>query len=132
MPQDGNTVCENSVHEKVQWFTAKFHSLHQAFGTCEVSTHKLLHLIGTITNPNQCESFVATLGRINARHRANSSIRVQPTTTCRRNDAVTRGSKRLTSGRPALGTKRASKRTRNSANAISHNQPNTKSHDFGL
>ena len=103
-----------------------------AFGTSEGSTDKLLRLIGTIKNANQCESFLATLGGINARHRANASIRVQTTTTCRRTDGVTRGSKRLASGRPALGTKRASKRTRNLANAISHNQHNTKSHGFGL
>ena len=44
---------------------------------------------------------------------------------------VTRGSKRLASGRPAVGTKRASKRPRNLANAISHNQPNAKSHGSG-
>ena len=63
--------------------------------------------------------------------RANASIRVQPTTMCRRTDGVTRSSKRLASGRPALGTKCASKRPRNLANAISHNQPNVKSHGSG-
>ena len=48
------------------------------------------------------ESFVATLGGINAGHSANASIRVQPTTMCRRTGGMTRGSKRLASGRPAL------------------------------
>jgi hypothetical protein len=72
--------------------------------------------------------FVATLGGINAGHRANASIRVEPTTMCRRTDGVTRRSKRLACGRPALGTKRVSKRPRNVANAISRNQPNAKSH----
>jgi hypothetical protein len=37
MPQNDNTVRENAVDEKVQCFTAKFESLHQAFGTSEVS-----------------------------------------------------------------------------------------------
>ena len=63
--------------------------------------------------------------------RANASIRVQPTAMCRRTDGVTRISKRLACRRPAMGTKRASKRPRNLANAISHNQPNAKSHGCG-
>ena len=37
VPQNDNTVCENAVDEKVQCFTAKFGSLHQSFGTSEVS-----------------------------------------------------------------------------------------------
>ena len=74
-----------------------------------MSIDKLLHHIGKLKNANQWESFVATLGGINAGHRANASIRAQPTTMCRRTDGVTRGSKRLASGKPALGTKRASR-----------------------
>jgi len=48
MPQNDNTVREIAVDEKVQCFTGKFESLHQAFGTCEVSIDKLLRRIGTI------------------------------------------------------------------------------------
>jgi len=109
VPQNDNTVCENAVDEKVHCFTAKFESLHQAFGTSEVPIDKLLRRVGTIKNANQWESFVATLGGINAGHRANASIRVQPTTMCRRTDGVTRRSKRLACRRPAMGMKRASK-----------------------
>jgi hypothetical protein len=76
VPQNDNTLCENTVDEKVQCFTAKFESLHQALGTSEVSIDKLLCHIGTIKNANQWESFVG----INAGHRANTSIRIQPTT----------------------------------------------------
>ena len=47
MPQNDNTVCENAVDEKVHCFTAKFESLHQAFGTSEVSIDKLLRRVGT-------------------------------------------------------------------------------------
>jgi hypothetical protein len=93
VPQNDNTICENEVDEKVQCFTAKCESLHQTFGTSEVSNDKLLSRIGTIKNVNQWESFVATLGRINAGHRANASIGVQPTTMCPMTDGVTRGSK---------------------------------------
>jgi hypothetical protein len=93
--------------KKVQCFTAKFELLHQAFRTSEVSIDKLLRPVGTINNANQLESFVATLGGINAGHRANASIRVRPNTMCRRAEGVTRGSKCLACGRPALGTKRA-------------------------
>jgi hypothetical protein len=50
--QNDNTVCENAVDEKVQCFTAKFESLHQAFGTSEVSIDKLLRRVGTIKNVN--------------------------------------------------------------------------------
>ena len=78
----------------MQCFTAKFESLHQAFGTCEVSIDKLLRRIGTINNANQWESFIANLGGINAALRANASIGVQPTAEHRRTDGVTGGSKR--------------------------------------
>ena len=131
VPQNDNAVCENAVDEKVQCFTAKFELLHQAFGTSEVSIDKLVRRIGTIKNANHWKSFVATLVRLNAGHRANASIRVQSTTKCRRTDGVTQGSKRLASVRPALGTKRTSKRPRNLVNAISRNQPNAKSHGSG-
>jgi hypothetical protein len=52
--------------------------------------------------------FVATLGGINAGHRTNASICIRPTTVCCRTDGVTRRSKRLACGRPALGRKRTS------------------------
>jgi hypothetical protein len=94
MPQNDNTVRENAVDEKVQCFTAKFESLQKAFGISEVSIDKLLRRIGTIKNVNEWENFVTTLGGINAGHRVNASIRVQPTTMCRRRDGLTRGSKR--------------------------------------
>jgi hypothetical protein len=129
--QNDNTVHINAVDEQVQCFTAKFESLHRAFGSCEVSIDKLLRCIGMIKNANQWESFVATLGGINAGHRANASIHIQPTNMCRRRDGVTWGSKRAASGRPALGTKRANKLPRNLANVISHNKPNVKSHGSG-
>jgi len=61
VPQNDNTVRENAVDEKVQRFTAKFESLHQAFGTSEVSIDKLLRLIGTIKNANQWDSFIELL-----------------------------------------------------------------------
>jgi len=61
----------------------------------------------------------------------NASIRVQSTIMCRRTDGVTRESKRLACGRPALRTKGISKRPRNLANAISRNQPNAKLHGSG-
>ena len=117
VPQNYKAVCENAVDEKVQSFTAKFESFHQAFGTSEVSIDKLLSRIDTIKNANHWESFTATLGAINAGQWANGSILVQPTTVFLRTHRETRGSKRLASGRPALGTKRASKRPRNLANA---------------
>ena len=63
----------------MQCITAKLESLHQAFGTSEVSVDKLVGRIGTIKNANQWEDFIATLGGINAVHRANTIIRVQPT-----------------------------------------------------
>jgi len=66
--QNDNTVCENAVDEKVHCFTAKFESLHQAFGTSEVPIDKLLRRVATIKNANQWESFVATLGGTNAGH----------------------------------------------------------------
>ena len=105
MPQEGNTVCENQLMKKC---SVLLPSLNHC-GTSEVSTDKLLCCIGTIENANRWESFVETLGGINAGHRANANIGVQSTSTCRRTDGVTRGSKRLASGRPALRTNRASK-----------------------
>jgi hypothetical protein len=61
VPQNDNTIRENAVDEKVQCFTAKFESLHQAFGTSEVSLDKLLRFIGTIKNANQWDSFIELL-----------------------------------------------------------------------
>ena len=58
MAQNDHTVCENAVGENLQCFTAKFESLHQAFGTSEVYIDKLLRRIGTIKNANQWGSFV--------------------------------------------------------------------------
>jgi len=46
------TLCENAFDEKVQCFTAKFESLHQAFGTSEGSIDKSLRHIDTIKNSN--------------------------------------------------------------------------------
>jgi len=53
VPQNDNTVCENAVDEKVQCFTAKFESLHQAVGTSDVFIDRFLCCIGTIKNENQ-------------------------------------------------------------------------------
>jgi len=57
VPQNDNTVCENSVDEKVHCFTAKFESLHQAFGISEVYIDKFLRRIGTTKNAKQWEKF---------------------------------------------------------------------------
>jgi hypothetical protein len=114
----------------VQIFTVKFESLHQAFGISEVSVDKLLGGIGTSKNANPWESFVATLGGMHGIglmqvFAFSQLVSVVDT------DGVTRRSKRLAGGKQELGTKRASKRQRSLANAISHKQPNAKSHDSG-
>ena len=108
VPQNGNTVRENAVDKKVQRFIAKSESLHQAFGTSEVSIDKSPRRIGTVKNANKWESFVATLGGINAGHRANASNRVQPTTVCRRTDGLTRGTQAVSQWKTSTG-----KETRN-------------------
>jgi hypothetical protein len=45
VPQNEDTVCENAFEEKVHCFTVKFESLHQAFGTSDVSIAKLLRRV---------------------------------------------------------------------------------------
>jgi hypothetical protein len=104
---------KNKVDEKVQCFTAKSESLHQAFGTSEKSIDKLIRRIGTIKNANLWESFAATLGGINAGNRAGpkSSRSVNCRVSQERRSDT--GSKHLASGTPALGTKRANKLPRN-------------------
>jgi len=80
--------------------------LYQAFGKSEVSIDKLLRRIGTIKNANQWESFVATLGGINAGHRANASIRVQPTTMCRKDRWSETGIQALSQWKTSTGNER--------------------------
>ena len=106
VPQNDNAVCENAVDEKVQCFTAKFELLHQAFGTSEVSNDKLVRRIGTIKNANHWKSFVATLVRLNAGHRANASIRVQPTTMCRKDRWSETGIQALSQWKTSTGNER--------------------------
>jgi hypothetical protein len=132
VPQNDNTVCESAVDEKVHCFTAKSETLQQTFGTSEVSINKLLRRVGTIKNANQWESFVVTLGGINAGHRANAIIRFQANHYESQDRWSDTGIQVFSQcGRPALGTKRASKRPRNLANAIGRKQPNAKSHGSG-
>jgi len=65
------------------------------------------------------------------RRRSGAAIRVQPTTIARRLPLITRGSKRLPSGRPAKNEIILNKRRRNLGENIKKNQPNAKSHGSG-
>jgi hypothetical protein len=91
-----------------------------------VPTDILLRRIGTIKNANQWKSFVATLGGINAGHRANASIRVHPTTVSQDRWSDTE-IQALSLWKTSPGNE-TRKRPRNVANAISRNEPNAKSH----
>lgn len=91
--------------------------------------NKLTERLKKVKSKGQWETFLHTArSSITLCRRDGSSIRVQPTSLSRRKPGVTRGSKRLPLGRPAVGEKVIKKTCRNLAENIRINQPNAKSH----
>jgi len=106
---------------------------HSQFGSTMSGLQTMKKRLRRVHSSNQWESFLHTIGSaIPLAHRHRAAIHVQPTAVNRRRPGVTRGTKRLPTGRPAKGDKRAPpKRRRNLQLNVSANQPNAKSHGSG-
>jgi hypothetical protein len=91
---------------------------------------KAIARLKKVTSEGQCETMIHTLGRNIPLHRkAGAAIHVQPTSLSRRAAQITKGSKRLPSGRPPTGSAPLpKKRKHNLSLNVNMNQPNAKMH----
>lgn len=107
--------------------------IHQKYGSSSTGINRLETRLKQIKSQGNWESFLHTAGNqaVQLRKRTGAAIRVQPTTIARRSPCVTRGSKRIPSGRPAKNEPSAKKRKRRLGKNIKYNQPNAKSHGNG-
>ena len=104
------------------------------FGSSSAGWARVLTRLGNVHTGTQWETFVHSIGSavpLRRHHRA--AIRVQPTSLARRRPGITRGSKRLASGRPPSSDplRRKPKRPRSLNYNIVQNQANAKSHGDG-
>lgn len=98
---------------------------------CQRGLEKAVCKLRSISNASSFASFLHGHG-FGRRYRSGAAIRVQPTSLSRRRPHVTRGSKRLASGRPPSGsTVTKAKRRRCLSLNIRANLPNAKSHGNG-
>ena len=132
---DDNTAdqcASQSLSERSQEFLQLMEDKLRHFGDsqqCDAALGKAIARLRAVTSGASLTSFLHNPG-LYRRHRAGSTIRVQPTALSRRRPEVTRGSKRLASGRPPLGSAALSrkKRPRRLACNVAANVPNAKSH----
>jgi len=122
---NSNTPSNASEAELDNLFNA-FKTCHFKYGTSKSAVEKMTKRLHSVTSKGQWESFLHQ-GYLN-RYKHGATIRVQPTSISRRREGVTKGSKRLPSGRPAKCEKAKQKRSRNLGKNITLNQPNAKSH----
>jgi len=108
--------------------------LHCRFGSSTAACTRVLNRLRNVKTGSQWETFLYSFGgAVPLRHHHRAAIRVQPTSVARRRPGISRGSKRLASGRPPSTDplRRAVKRRRNLNYNVRHNQPNAKSHGDG-
>ena len=104
---------------------------HDRYGSSPASVNRVLTRLGNIHTGTQWQTFLHSCGSAVAlRYHHRAAIRVQPTSVARRRHGITRGSKRLPSGRPPLSDRlrHKAKRPRNLNYNVAKNQPNAKSH----
>ena len=112
---------------------AQLQDKHARFSSSTAGLRTMMKRLRRVNSSMQWESFLHTIGAaIPLAHRHHAAIRVQPTALSRRRPGVTRGSRRLPSGRPATTDKRGlPKRQRNLQLSVAANHPNAKSHGSG-
>ncbi|XP_050065244.1 uncharacterized protein LOC126554199 [Aphis gossypii] len=105
-------------------------SKDSTFGSSTAGLNILESRLKKVTTEGQWQSFLHTAGNstVALRKRPGAKIRVQPTSIARRLPRVTKGSRRLPSGRPANGEITTKKRKRNLGGNVQLNVPNAKSH----
>jgi len=129
-----NTTNSQQVpQESISSIINLFKEIHQNYGSSSSGLKTLETRLKKIKSKGNWESFLHTAGNqaVQLRRRSGAAIRVQPTTIARRLPLITRGSKRLPSGRPAKNEIILKKRQRNLGENIKKNQPNAKSHGSG-
>lgn len=97
---------------------------HESFGSSSNGLRILNDRLKAIKTEGQWESFIHTAGNSVPLRKRNATIKVQPTSISRRAAGVTRGSKRLPSGRKFKNEKIIKKRKRSLALNIKLNTPN--------
>lgn len=120
-----STSIEN-IRNLMKFNDTKYGSPSSGIQTLEARLKK-------ITSEGQWETFLHTAGNLSVplRKRSGTKISVQPTSIARRSPNITRGSKRLPSGRPAKCESSTKKRKRNLGSNVNANLPNAKSHGRG-
>jgi len=129
-----HTNDSSSTGHLIDEYCTLIRELHSKFGgvaECQSGLEKALCRLKSISSASLFAAYLHNPG-VSRRYRAGASIRVQPTALSRRRVGVTRGSKRLASGRPPAqtGVPRAKRRRCLSLN-IRANVPNAKSHGSG-
>lgn len=128
--QDENdSQCEENVGNDFQTVVETLLASHNKYGSSSSGICKFLERIKKIASKGQWETFLHSAGSsIALRKRDGVAIRVQPTTIARRRPHITKGTKRLLAGRPAIGEAVIKKRKRNLGLNVKLNQPNAMSH----
>lgn len=97
-----NAPSSESVDDKFKEFLDLLKRNHEKFGSSEGVINKCLLKLKNVRIRNSWDTFLSSCGyHIPVRKRHGSAIRVQPTAIARRKPGVTRGSKRMPTGRPA-------------------------------
>ncbi|CAI6348160.1 unnamed protein product [Macrosiphum euphorbiae] len=135
--KDNNVPNDSEIIENKETKNKSIHciidlikSKDSMFGSSTAGLNILESRLKKITTEGQWQSFLHTAGNsaVALRKRPGAKIRVQPTSIARRLPRVTKGSKRLPSGRPANGEINTKKRKRNLGANVQLNVPNAKSH----
>jgi len=125
---DSSAICSSSCifDDAIQ----RLQQLHSQFGAAGASATAFLSRLRRIESQDEWDRFLRFGARDATCFRGGSAIRVQPTSLARRRPGVTRGSKRLAVGRPALceGRRKRPKLTHALNTNIAQNRPNAKSH----
>jgi len=134
-PTSHNTVEDNiSTSPLVEEYCKLLRELYSRFGDttdCQRGLEKAVCRLRNVSSASSLASFMHSPG-CTRRYRAGAAIRVQPTALARRRPNVTRGSKRLASGRPPSGSSVANQKRRRCLSLnIRANVPNAKSHGVG-
>ncbi|KAJ8929993.1 hypothetical protein NQ314_017264 [Rhamnusium bicolor] len=103
---------------------------HQTYGSSPTIINRCVKRLQNVKHRGAWDTYLSSFGTdINIRKRSGAAICVQPTALARRKARVTKGSRRLPSGRPpSCETQRTCKRKRNLASNVRKNLPNAKSH----
>jgi len=135
--KDNNVPNDSEIIENKETKNKSIHciidlikSKDSMFGSSTAGLNILESRLKKITTEGQWQSFLHTAGNsaVALRKTPGAKIRVQPTSIARRLPRVTKGSKRLPSGRPANGEINTKKRKRNLGANVQLNVPNAKSH----